>query len=128
MSKRNPMTKISDPRVSNGWRHTNASTSLRDCNFRKIHTAGKYGPNWNMKQPTTTNSSTLVDNDNHGQTRGRCHCSGLKTAYGAQFMYGSCHTMKVVMAAIITIGLAGLRRQAMMQTISRAGTEKMVKI
>ncbi len=44
--------------------------------------------------------------------------SGLYTANGAQFMIGSCHTMRVVHKNISIAGLPGLRRHPRMNTTS----------
>ncbi len=44
----------------------------------------------------TTNGSIVGESDTSGQDSGKCQSRGLYTAYGAQFMIGSCQTMIVV--------------------------------
>ena len=55
--------------------------------------------------------STVGDIMISGQDSGQCNNTGLYTAYGDQFMIGSCHTISVVTRTIISTGLPGFFRQ-----------------
>jgi hypothetical protein len=59
------------------------------------------------------NGSTVGDSDTRGQFTGQCHSWGLYTAYGAQFVIGSCQTIPVVARTISRMGWRGYRRQKM---------------
>ncbi len=72
----------------------------------------------------TTNGSTVGDSDTRGQVSGQCQSCGLYTAYGAQFMMGSCHTRVVQQMAMSRIGCFGYlrHRRANATTISTMAT------
>ena len=57
------------------------------------------------------NGSTVGESDTNGHVSGQCQSCGLYTAYGAQFMIGSCQTSNVVTSTISRIGWRGKRRQ-----------------
>ncbi len=59
------------------------------------------------------------------QFSGQCNNAGLYTAYGDQFMIGSCHTISVVTRTIISTGLPGFFRQPRMNTM--VSTTTMIK-
>ena len=61
--------------------------------------------------------STVGDIMIRGQDSGQCNNAGLYTAYGDQFMIGSCHTISVVTSTIISTGLPGFFRQPRMKTM-----------
>src|SRR6478752_2328511 len=61
--------------------------------------------------------STVGDIMIRGQDSGQCNNAGLYTAYGDQFMIGSCHTISVVTKTIISTGLPGFFRQPRMKTM-----------
>ena len=60
--------------------------------------------------------STVGDIMIRYQDSGQCSRAGLYTAYGDQFMIGSCHTISVVTRTIISTGLPGFLRQPRMKT------------
>ena len=52
----------------------------------------------------TRNGSTVGESETSGQSSGQCQSSGLYTAYGDQFMIGSCQTISVVTMPISSTG------------------------
>ena len=65
-----------------------------------------------MMYPITRNGSTVGDSDTSGQSSGQCHSCGLYTAYGDQFMIGSCQTITVQTMPINSTGCGPYRRHA----------------
>src|SRR4051794_37131246 len=61
------------------------------------------------------NGSTVGDSRISGQSSGQCQSCGLYTAYGAQFMIGSCQTIAVDAMAMSTNGCPGCRRHTRKQ-------------
>ncbi len=66
--------------------------------------------------------STVGDIMIRYQDSGQCTKAGLYTAYGDQFMIGSCHTMSVVHSTISSTGLPGFFRQPRMKTTVSTAT------
>src|ERR1700712_4950393 len=66
--------------------------------------------------------STVGDIMIRGQDSGQCNNAGLYTAYGDQFMIGSCQTISVVTSTIISTGLPGFFRQPRMKTMVNTTT------
>ena len=64
--------------------------------------------------------STVGDSLTSGQSSGKCQSCGLYTAYGAQFMIGSCQTIAVDASTISRYGCAGCRRHAHTNTTTSA--------
>src|SRR5215218_5121086 len=71
------------------------------------------------------NGSTVGDIMIRYQLSGQCSSAGLYTAYGDQFMIGSCHTISVVTRTIRSTGLPGFFRQPRMKTM--VSTTTMIK-
>ena len=71
------------------------------------------------------NGSTVGDIMIRGQDSGQCNNIGLYTAYGDQFMIGSCHTISVVTRTISSTGLPGFFRHPRMKTM--VSTTTMIK-
>src|SRR6476646_6556247 len=69
--------------------------------------------------------STVGDIMIRGQDSGQCNNAGLYTAYGDQFMIGSCHTISVVTRTMSSTGLPGFLRQPRMKTT--VSTTTMIK-
>src|SRR6478736_4876682 len=74
------------------------------------------------------NGSTVGESDTSGQFSGQCQSCGLYTAYGAQFMMGSCHTIVVVTIIIRMYGCFGYRFQSTKQTANIVAHSTMVPI
>src|SRR4051812_26221281 len=74
------------------------------------------------------NGSTVGDIDTSGHVSGQCQSCGLYTAYGAQFMIGSCQINSVITVTISRTGWPGWRRHITMNPTTRATIMRMVPI
>src|SRR5581483_254080 len=74
------------------------------------------------------NGSTVGDSDTNGHVSGQCRNAGLYTAYGAQFMIGSCQMSRVITITISSTGLPGFRFHPTTTTVVRVIIIRIVPI